>query len=29
MALKLPAQVVGNMGDDLCPILFPLPKPLY
>lgn len=29
MALKLPAQVLGNMGDDLCPILFLLPKPLY
>lgn len=29
MALKLPAQLVGNMGDDLSPILFLLPKPLY
>lgn len=22
IASKLPAQLVGNMGDDLCPILF-------
>lgn len=29
MALKLPAQVVGNMGDDLCPILFLLAKSPY